>query len=59
MAVAGTETNFTQYTSEWFHGVNRGGLSPVNDETFALIVAMENVTCCHLPHQYKSASKES
>ena len=59
MAVAGTETNFTQYTSDGFHRVNRGGLYLVNDETFAFFVAMEKVTRCHLPHQYKSTSKES
>lgn len=59
MAVTSEETDFTQYTSEWFHKVNRGGLFPVNDETLTFFVAVEKVTRQHLPQQYSSEKHEN
>ena len=41
MAAAGMETNILDYTKEWFDAVNRGGLFPLNDETFMFFTAVE------------------
>ena len=37
MAVAGEETSFTTYSIEWFDKIKRGGLFPLNDETFTFL----------------------
>ena len=44
MAVTNEETDFTQFSCEWFHKVNREGLFPVNDETLTFFIAAEKVT---------------
>ena len=54
MAVTSQETDFTWFTSEWFHKVNRRGLFPVSDGTFTFIVTVEKVARQHLPCQYSS-----
>jgi hypothetical protein len=43
MAVTNEETDFAEYSSEWFHKVNRGGLFPIN-ETLTFFIAVEKVT---------------
>ena len=43
------DASFSQYTSEWFNRVNRGGLYQVNDITFSFFLAMEKVTRSNLP----------
>ena len=59
MAVTGEETNLTAYTTEWFDKVNRGGLFPLNDETFTFLVAVEMVTRKILPMQYNTKRQEN
>ena len=58
MAVTSDNTDFMQYTSEWFHRVNRGGLFPINDETLRFFVSVEMVTRQHLPQQCSSENQE-
>ena len=58
MAVTSDDTDFMQYTSEWFHRVNRGGLFPINDETLRFFVSVEIVTRQHLPQQCSSENQE-
>ena len=41
MAVPGEGSNVLEYTSEWLSLVNRGGLFPLNDDTFTLFVEIE------------------
>lgn len=41
MAVNGEESSFLDYTSEWVHKVNRGGLFEVNDTAFSLFREIE------------------
>ena len=42
MAVAGIETDLMDYTRVWFDAVNRGGLFPLNDESFRFFTAVES-----------------
>ena len=58
MAVTSEENDYTQYSSEWFHRVNRG-LSPINDETLTFFIAVEKVTLQHLSQQRTSQSHET
>ena len=58
MAVTSDDTDFMQYTSEWFHRINRGGLFPINDETLRFFVSVEIVTRQHLPQQCSSENQE-
>ena len=43
MAVVGESCDLFEYTKEWLEKVNRGGLFPVNDETFTFFVSVEKV----------------
>lgn len=52
------DPNFAQYTSEWFHRINRGGLFPVNDITFSFFLAMETITRPNLPKLVTSGRNE-
>ncbi len=44
MAVVSDETDFLDYTKEWYSKVNRGGLFPLNDITFMLFTEIEKQT---------------
>ncbi len=44
MAVVSDETDFLDYTKEWYSKVNRGGLFPLNDTTFMLFIEIEKQT---------------
>ena len=44
MAVAGDSSDFLQYTREWISKVNRGGLFPLNDQTFLQFTEIEKST---------------
>ena len=41
MAVQGEGDDLQEYTRKWFELVNRGGLFPLNDETFRFFVQVE------------------
>ena len=41
MAVVGESNDVFAYTKEWLSKVNRGGLFPLNDETFRLFIEIE------------------
>ena len=41
MAVKGEGDNLLTYTRKWFDQVNRGGLFPLNDNTFTLFIEIE------------------
>ena len=43
MAVVGEGSDILSYTTKWFDLVNRGGLFPLNDDSFSLFVAIERV----------------
>ncbi len=43
MAVVGEGGDILLYTSKWLDQVNRGGLFPLNDNSFSLFVAIEKV----------------
>lgn len=59
MAVAGDSTDFTLYTSQWLDLVNRGGLFPLNDESFRCFCAVETVVRKTLPSLYRSGSTQT
>ncbi len=42
----------TMYTAQWLDIVNRGGLFPLNDESFRFFCAVERVVGKELPQQY-------
>ena len=44
MAVVSDNSEFLDYTEEWLSKVNRGGLFPLNDATFALFTEIEKQT---------------
>ncbi len=52
------DPNFSEYTSEWFRRINRGGLFPVNDITFSFFLAIETVTRPNLPKLVVSSENE-
>lgn len=41
MAINDKESSFLEYTTEWVHRVNRGGLFEVNDTAFSLCREIE------------------
>lgn len=41
LAINGEESSFLEYTTEWVHKMNRGGLFEVNDTTFSLFCNIE------------------
>ncbi len=43
MGVVGEGSDIMLYTTKWFDLVNRGGLFPLNDNSFSLFVAIEKV----------------
>ena len=45
MAVEGEGDDILTYTKKWFNQVNRGGLFPINDNTFSFFVEVEK--CVH------------
>lgn len=49
MAVEGEGSDLLQYTRKWFDQVNRGGLFPLNDNTFTLFVEIEKCVRTVLP----------
>ena len=59
MAICGDESSFYQYTMEWIHSVNRGGLFIVNDSTFRLFKFIELRTQQLLPMHLRKESDTS
>lgn len=53
MAVVSSHTDFLQYTTEWITRLNRGGLFPVNDQTFLFFATIEKLVQVHLPSRLK------
>ena len=49
MAVEGEGEDLQEYTKKWFEIVNRGGLYPLNDETFRFFVQIEKKVKVLLP----------
>ena len=49
MAVVSSHTDFFQYTQEWLKKLDRGGLFPVNDETFLFFATIEKLVQSLLP----------
>ena len=49
MAVEGEGDDVLTYTRKWFDQVNRGGLFPLNDNTFTLFVEIEKSVRVVLP----------
>ncbi len=43
MAVVGEGGDILSYTSKWLDQVNRGGLFPLNDNSFSLFIAIEKI----------------
>ena len=60
MAVAGEGEgdSLLSYTTKWMDTVNRGGLYPLNDETFHLFIEIEKCVQTYLP-KYLAQSKTS
>ena len=51
--------DFLSYTREWLEKVNRGGLFPLNDETFGFFVLLEKEVRILLPaHLVKQANSK-
>ena len=60
MAVEGEGDNVQAYTKRWFEIVNRGGLYPLNDETFWFFVQVEKKVKYLLPkHVVTRSDKEA
>ena len=49
MAVEGEGDEFATYSRRWFDQVNRGGLFPLNEKTFTLLVEIEKCVRVVLP----------
>ena len=58
MAVAGDESSIHNYTTKWIEKVNRGGLFPVNDDSFCFFLALESIVRHLLCTTYKNTSME-
>ena len=56
MAMAGENDDFKSYTRQWFDLINRGGLFPLNDQSFAFFVAVEKKVRMVLPNLVSSES---
>ena len=54
--MAGENDDFESYTRQWFDLVNRGGLFPLNDQSFAFFVAVEKKVRTVLPNLVSSES---
>ncbi|SMN01852.1 hypothetical protein SPONN_125 [uncultured Candidatus Thioglobus sp.] len=59
MAVAGEESDLISYTKVWIERVNRGGLFPLNDETFCLFIDIEKLVRTLLPKHITSKPCDS
>ena len=61
MAVVGEGDNLLTYTEKWFDLVNRGGLFPLNNHSFAMFIEIKKCVRVYLPkHMLTSSSdKES
>ncbi len=61
MGVVGEGSDIMSYTTKWFDLVNRGGLFPLNDNSFSLFVAIEKVVKTVLESHMlsRTANKES
>ena len=59
MAINGEESSFLEYTTEWVHRVNRGGLFEVNDTAFSLFLEIELGVWDRLSATLKSNSVET
>ena len=59
MAVAGEESDFYQYTTEWLRSVDRGGLFHINDISFLFFRAIEVATQLHLPQHLQHPTQSS
>ena len=49
MAIEGEGDDLLAYTRKWFTQVNRGGLFPLNDNSFSMFVEIEKHVCHLLP----------
>ena len=49
MSVAGEGSTVLEYTEKWINLVNRGGLFPLNDNTFSFFVQVERRVQALLP----------
>jgi hypothetical protein len=49
MAVLGEGDDLLAYTKKWIDQINRGGLFPLNDETFHLFIVIEKYVRQYLP----------
>lgn len=59
MAVVEADSDFLSYTKKWIETVNRGGLFPLNDETFHLFVEIEKIVRTLLPNHMIQVSASS
>ena len=58
MAVAGhQDDDLLSYSRRWIDQVNRGGLFPLNDETFHLFIEVEKCVRLHLPKHLATNSR--
>lgn len=59
MAVVEADSDFLSYTKKWMETVNRGGLFPLNDETFHLFIEIEKIVRTLLPKHMVQVSASS
>ena len=58
MAVAGDESSIHNYTTKWIEKVNRGGLFPVNDDSFCFYLALESMVRHLLCTTYNTSNSQ-
>ena len=58
MAVAGEGDNLLEYTEHWFTIVNRGGLFPLNENSFAMFIEIEKYVRYYLPKHVLSTTAD-
>ena len=58
MAVAGDEISIHNYTTKWIEKVNRGGLFPVNDDSFCFFLALESMVSRLLCTTYNTSNSQ-
>ena len=55
MAVDGEGSDVLSYTRKWMEMVNRGGLFPINDNSFHLFIEIEKCVRIYLPEHLKKS----
>lgn len=57
--VVSSHANFLEYTTEWLTKLNRGGLLPVNDQTFLFLSTIEKLVQSLFPSRIARSKEDT